>query len=216
MFAEDNTFTDSSISQEEREEILDEINDIVSSNKIKYDSGNYKVKAKHKGILFPITWVIISAVIIAGGILGAGLFFGARQRDQIANSRSQFEDSTSTAQAILQRAQAELEEAEAALNDINSELSNVAAELESERQAFDSRLEEEQTRLQRGTCRGACRRKGKAGIGECLRRGNPAAATGFGRSKKCGESKAVCRFPGSPTREIRQHSSRSWSPPDRT
>jgi chromosome segregation ATPase len=149
MFAEDNTFTDSSISQEEREEILDEINDIVSSNKIKYDSGNYKVKAKHKGILFPITWVIISAVIIAGGILGAGLFFGARQRDQIANSRSQFEDSTSTAQAILQRAQAELEEAEAALNDINSELSNVAAELESERQAFDSRLEEEQTRLQR-------------------------------------------------------------------
>jgi chromosome segregation ATPase len=148
MLAEDNTFTDASISQEEREEILEEINGIVTSNKIKYSSGNFKVKAKHKGYLFPVLWMVISALIIAGGIFGAGLFFGAREQAQIDSSRSQFEDSNNTAQAILQRAQADLENAEAALNDINSQLNNVAAELNAEREAFDSRLEEEQARLQ--------------------------------------------------------------------
>jgi len=135
------------INPDEKEQILEEINRLVSSSKIHYDPKKDKVNPKHKGFLFPLVWNILVVLIITGGIFGARAFFGAREENQIASSRNRSLDANSATQALLRQKQEELEAKDAELQEINARLSSIALENQGLEESFETRLEEQQALL---------------------------------------------------------------------
>ncbi len=129
---------DSKISEEDRSEILSQIETVVEQNQIPITDELFRIHPKKKGALFPLLLNIITILLVAGGVFFTFRFFQARQ--EILSSETQ--EYLSTEGKLIEELRQESEEALAAKEDEINRIQNELAELDRQSQDLRENMEE--------------------------------------------------------------------------
>jgi chromosome segregation ATPase len=129
---------DAEISEEDRNEILAQIETVVEKNQIPVTDELFKLHPKRKGALFPILLNIVTFLLVAGGVLFMFRFFQARQELLSVETRAYL----STEGKLIEELKKESEEAIAAKEQEISKIQNELAELDRQSRDLQQNMEE--------------------------------------------------------------------------
>jgi chromosome segregation ATPase len=154
---------DSNITEEDRKEILEQIDHVVETNRIPVTGEMFRIKAQRGGGLFPLLMNIILLALAAGGIFYAFRYFETRQATMSEETQAYLSTEGRLIEEMRRESEARLRQKEQEISRIRQELDaldqqsrelqesieeriqNREAEL---RARLEAELEEERTRLQ--------------------------------------------------------------------
>lgn len=154
---------DSRISEEDRREILSQIETVVEQNQIPITEELFRINPRKRGALFPVLLNIITMVLVAGGVLFMFRFFQARQESLsletqeylstegrlIEELRKESEEALAAKEQEIGRIQEELAELDRQSRNLQENMEESIRERENQlRQELEAELEAERQRLQ--------------------------------------------------------------------
>ncbi|MFW6274389.1 MAG: hypothetical protein ACOC2P_00980 [Spirochaetota bacterium] len=126
-------------SEEERQEIVNQIDEVARRNRIGSSEAFSKIQPKKKGTVFPLVVNILAVLFIAAGVFGANYYFGQRI-EQLGVESRQFESAEGKILEEVQRAsEQQLQAKEQEISQIREDLQDI----ELERQALQANMEAE-------------------------------------------------------------------------
>ncbi len=129
---------DTKISEEDRNEILSQIETVVEKNQIPITDELFKLHPKKKGALFPVLLNIVTLLLVAGGVLFMFRFFQARQESLSMETQAYL----STEGKLIEELRKESEEALSAKEQEINKIQNELAELDRQSRDLQQNMEE--------------------------------------------------------------------------
>jgi hypothetical protein len=129
---------DTKISEEDRNEILSQIETVVEKNQIPITDELFKLHPKKKGVMFPVLLNIITLLLVAGGVLFMFRFFQARQESLSMETQAYL----STEGKLIEELRKETEEALSAKEQEIYKIQNELAELDRQSRDLQQNMEE--------------------------------------------------------------------------
>ncbi len=126
-------------SEEERQEIVKQIDEVARRNRIGSSEAFSKIQPEKKGAVFPLVVNILAVLFIAAGVFGANYYFGQRI-EQLGVESRQFETAEGK---ILEEVKKESEQKLQAKEQEISQIRDDLQEIEQERQALQENMEAE-------------------------------------------------------------------------
>ena len=154
---------DSRISEEDRQEILSQIELVVEENQIPVTDELFKLHPKKRGALFPILLNLVTLVLVAGGVLFMFRYFQARQESLstetqeflstegklIEELRKESEEALAAKEQEINKIQDELQELDRQSRDLQENMEKSIRQREEElRRELEAELSAERERLQ--------------------------------------------------------------------
>jgi len=135
------------ISEEDREKVLGQINEIVASNRIQVTPETLSFTPKQKGGVLPILINAGAAVVLIGGILTAVLLF-RRQEQTIVTTPATLETAEGRLiQALREESERELSQKQQEIDDIQGRLQRINQEKSQLQEQTEARLREREREL---------------------------------------------------------------------
>ena len=147
-FSEEVLSTDeSSVTEEDRAEILQEIDKVVEENKITVTSELFELKPAKKGIFLPIFINILALAVIVGGFFLATWYF-EQQRESLSTEAEGFLSAEGRLIAELKReAESQLQEKDNEIGQIQSQLNQIEQERADLMASMDEQVREREAEL---------------------------------------------------------------------
>jgi hypothetical protein len=160
---DEDLLAESGFSQEDKAEIIDEIENIISANKIKISSDLFKLRPKRRGVFFPIFINVLAAGLLVGGYFYFTDYYQVRAENLLIE-KSEFisvegqliESVKEDAERKLQEKDTEINQIQERLESLDSERETLIADMEDSirqrenqlRESLESELQQEIERLQ--------------------------------------------------------------------
>ena len=153
---------DAQLSEEDRQEIFEEIEKVVEANRIPVTDSLFSIKPQKKGSLFPVLLNLVTLALIAGGVFFAFRFFQSKQDTLSLETQQYLSTEGKLIEEIRKESRQKLEQKEEEINRIQSELEdldrqsrelantmeeNIRAREEELRRELEAELEAERERL---------------------------------------------------------------------
>lgn len=142
LFAED-----SNISEEDRQEILEQIDHVVDTNRIPVTKDLFRLKAKRGGALFPVLMNVILLGLAAAGILFAFRYFAVRQDSLSESARQYLSTEGRLIEEIREESETALRQKEQEIGRIQQELGELDRQSRELRQSMDERIQSREAEL---------------------------------------------------------------------
>ena len=137
-----------SISAEERESILDQINRTVINNRLDLGSETRAFKPRQSGLRMPLVINLVAAVMVAAGVLILFTVFDQRQESIVSGTRSVLSAEGKLIEAVKQQSQEQISQKDREIREIQSRLTDISRERTELRDEMESRIAERDARLQ--------------------------------------------------------------------
>ncbi len=125
-------------SEEEKAQILSQIEAAASSNRITVDTEAFH--PRKRGILFPVVVNLIAVTLIAGAWFGANAYFQTRQQGLQLKTDKLFSTESTLLAKVLENSKAELAAKNAEIDKIKGDLQRVANEKADLQKSFNDRI----------------------------------------------------------------------------
>ena len=155
--------SNSGISQEDQQDIIKNINDIMQSSKIKASPDIFRIKAKKKGVGFPVVVNVIALGVMAAVLFVLWMFFqrtetniatggggvgSEAQREIIAEQKRRAQEELNKKNQEILGMQSNLQKVNSDLTSLKENMtSEIAAKEKSIKEEFDRNLEAERKKL---------------------------------------------------------------------
>ena len=137
---------DSEMSEEDRKEILEQIETVVAQNRIPVDETLFKISPRKRGALFPILLNLITILLIGGAVFFAFRYFQARQETLSLETEQYLSTEGKLIEELRKESQEKIRQKEQEIDQIQSELEELdrqSRELEEDMEArVEARAEE--------------------------------------------------------------------------
>ncbi|MFP4561978.1 MAG: hypothetical protein ACLFRY_01595 [Spirochaetia bacterium] len=138
---------DSNVTEEDRKEILEQIDHVVETNRIPVTGEMFRLKAKRGGGLFPLLMNVILLALAAGGIFYAFRYFETRQESLSEESRGYLSTEGRLIEEMRRESEARLRQKEMEIGRIRQELDELDRQSRELRQSMDERIESREAEL---------------------------------------------------------------------
>ena len=138
----------SGISKEDQKDIIENINQIMQSSKIKAAPDLFRIKARKKGVGFPFLVNLVLLTVLAAGVLVRWYFF-QNEETSIASGASKAGSGSGKAviEELKRRAQADLARKDQEILNAQGDLKRVNEDLNALKENMDSRVAEREQQI---------------------------------------------------------------------
>ncbi len=138
---------DANVTEEDRKEILEQIDHVVETNRIPVTGEMFRLKAKRGGGLFPLLMNVILLALAAGGIFYAFRYFETRQASLSEESQGYLSTEGRLIEEMRRESEARLRQKEMEISRISQELDELDRQSRELRQSMEERIESREAEL---------------------------------------------------------------------
>ncbi len=138
-----------SFSQEEKKEILQQIDRISAGSKISITPELFEVKPAKKGWTLPLVINILGLVVIAGGFFFANRYFQAKEETMVLEEKTYVSAEDSVVKELKKQTEEKLKQKEEEISKIQSELAKLDKESASLKATMESQIKAKEDELKR-------------------------------------------------------------------
>ena len=132
---------DSEMSEEDRKEILEQIETVVAQNRIPVDETLFKISPRKRGALFPILLNLITILLIGGAVLFAFRYFQARQETLSLETEQYLSTEGKLIEELRKESQEKIRQKEQEIGQIQSELEELDRQSRELQEDMEARVE---------------------------------------------------------------------------
>jgi chromosome segregation ATPase len=138
---------ESGVSDDDRQDIIRQIDKVVEDNKIPVTSELFKINPKKRGVFFPVLINLIAVAAIAGGFFGASWYFEQKKETLSVESKSFLSPEGRLIAELKREAESKLQEKDSEIGQIQSQLLQIEKERTDLQETMDARIQERETEL---------------------------------------------------------------------
>lgn len=138
---------DANVTEEDRKEILEQIDHVVETNRIPVTGEMFRLKAKRGGGLFPLLMNVILLALAAGVIFYAFRYFETRQASLSEESQGYLSTEGRLIEEMRRESEARLRQKEMEISRISQELDELDRQSRELRQSMEERIESREAEL---------------------------------------------------------------------
>lgn len=131
-------FEGTGISEEDKRDVLEQIDKVVEENKIPVTKDLFLLKPRRKGVLFPVMINLLAILLVAGGLYAAFLYFAQKQENLSTETERYLSTEGKLIEELKKESETKLKAKEAEISKIQSDL----AELDKQSQDLRNSMED--------------------------------------------------------------------------
>lgn len=132
---------DSQISEEDRQEILEQIEKVVAENRIPVDETLFQITPRKGGALFPILLNLITILLVGGAVFFAFRYFQARQEVLSLETRQYLSTEGKLIEELRKESQEKIRQKEQEIGQIQAELEELDRQSRELQEDMETRVE---------------------------------------------------------------------------
>lgn len=140
---------DAKISEEDRQEILTQIETVVERNQIPITEELFRIHPKKKGAVFPVLLNLVTLALVAGGVFFMFRFFQARQESLSTETRAYLSTEGRLIEELRKESEEALAEKEAEIGKIQDELAELDRQSRNLQENMEESIREREEELRR-------------------------------------------------------------------
>jgi len=133
-------FDDTQVPEEDREEILAEINQLVTAGAPEHELAPEHLRPLRSGVGFPVILNILAAAAVVGGLYFINQAFRNQEQELTNPSQTYFSAEAQLIEQVRRESQAELARKDQEINQIQSQLANLDAEKQNLLESLDDQV----------------------------------------------------------------------------
>ncbi len=137
------------IGETEKEEILDEINRLVSKHRIEIDDSRLKPKPLKKDILAPLIINILSIILLGAGIYSLSYFFDKREETYVVKKKTLLSAESKVISTLKEESQRQLNKKNMEIKKIQGRLKEIAREKETLELTMQQKIKQREEMLKK-------------------------------------------------------------------
>ena len=138
---------ENSVTDEDRAEILKEIDKVVDENKIAVTKEMFELKPAKKGVFLPVLINILALAVIVGGFFLATWYFEQKQESMSTESESFLSAEGRLIAELKREAESQLQEKDNEIGQIQSQLDQIEQERTALMESMDQQVQEREAEL---------------------------------------------------------------------
>lgn len=139
---------ESGITEEEREKILEQIDDLVAKDRIALNEDSFSFRSQKNSATLPIMINVIALVVIAGGALLLSFLFNRQETAIVQQSKDFVSTESRLIEALKKESQEKLQAKEQEISSIQHQLSQIDNEREQLQAQYADRIAEQEREFQ--------------------------------------------------------------------